>query len=426
MTTKYSDGVTRGRLAMQSLFVAYLQANTVMVVLALVLGLGSAWGLSYLMGGSRTVYPHLFYVPIILAAVRSSWVGGLGTAIAAGLLAGPALPADVALVIEQPVEAWSLRLAIFVAVGGLVVALTQGHSESLGRRFGDSLASSRMVRAIQHGEVEVYYQPIEDTSTGRIVAFEALARWTGSRRGVVGPDEFIPPAERTGAVAALDRFVLREAAQQVQRWRTEIIPVAISVNVSAARFADLYLVADVQSVLAETGLAPQALQLEITESAVIGDLAAARRQLQQLRNLGVRVAIDDFGTGQSSLAYLDQFPADSIKIDRSLISSVEARPDGGRLVGGIIRMLRALEREIVAEGVETREQYTALKSMGCALVQGYHIGRPATTAETEELLRAEHATRKTLGSADGGCVGGSGWSVGHRTNSLRNGGMLPR
>lgn len=383
-----SGGATRGRVAMQSLFVAYLRASSVFVLAALVVGLFTAWALTYAMGGSHTPFPHLFYLPIILAAVRSSWVGALGTATAAGLLAGPALPANVALGTEQSIEGWTLRLAIFVAVGGLVVALTRGHSESLGRRFSDSLASSRLVQAVKRGEIEVFYQPICETSGGRIVAVEALSRWRLSPHGTIGPDSFIPQAERTGAITVLDRFVLRQAARQAQAWATAIAPVDISVNISASSFAELDLVADVRAVLAETGLAPERLQLEITESAIIEDVSAARRQVVQLRKLGVRVAIDDFGTGQSSLSYLDQFAVDTIKIDRTLVAPISCSVDSGQLVQGVIRMLEALNMKVVAEGVESAQQYTQLRSMGCHLVQGYHLGRPAPPQETEKRLRA--------------------------------------
>lgn len=377
---------------MQSLFVAYLRASSAPVVAALVVGLVSAWALSYVAGGSQTPLPHLFYLPIILAAVRSSWLGGIGTAIAAGLLAGPALPADVAQGTGQSVEGWTLRLAIFVAVGGLVVYLTKGHSETLGSRFSDSIASSRLLRAIQRGEIEVFYQPIRATDDDRIVGLEALARWTGCAHGMVYPDEFIPQAERTGAVTALDRFVLREASRQVNAWSAEFALVDLSVNVSAASFAEHDLVAEVAAVLADTGLPPERLQLEITESAIIDDVPATRNQMTQLRKLGVRVAIDDFGTGQSSLSYLANFPVDTIKIDRTIVAPLITDPSSERLAEGIIRMLQALDLTVVAEGVETANQHNRLQSMGCHLVQGYHLGRPAPGIEIDRLLRTEFST----------------------------------
>lgn len=381
-------------MIMQAVFVAYLRANSGLVVATLAVGLFVAWGLSYGMGGSHTPYPHLFYLPIILATVRLGWLGGLGTATAAGLLAGPALPADVALGTAQPVDAWLLRLLIFVAVCALVLSLTRPGPDSVGRRFNDSLVSSRLVRAVERGEIEVHYQPICDAADGMVVGFEALSRWTPHGREQVPPDQFIPQAERTGAVAVLDRFVLREAVRQAQAWGTQIAPVDMSVNISAARFAEVDLVTEVTDVLAETGLAPARLQLEITESAIIEDVTSTQRFVTELRKLGVRVAIDDFGTGQSSLSYLEEFAVDSVKIDRTLVAPISSRAGSGRLVTGIIRFLHALDLTVVAEGVETPEQLAHLRRIGCPLVQGYHLGRPAPAATVEGVLLAEEAIRQ--------------------------------
>jgi EAL domain-containing protein (putative c-di-GMP-specific phosphodiesterase class I) len=270
------------------------------------------------------------------------------------------------------------RLALHSLLGA-------SHADTVRGRFNDSLVSMRLLRAIKRREVEVFYQPIRAAATGRLVALEALARWTGSECGRVAPDRFIPQAERTGAVTALDRFVLREAARQATQWPGTI---AVSVNISAATLSEQDLVAGVTNILAETGLAPHRLQLEITESAIIEDVPATARQVAQLRQLGVRVAIDDFGTGQSSLSYLDHFAVDTIKIDRTLVAPTCARPGSDRLIAGIITMLRGLDLNVVAEGVETADQLALLRSMGCPLVQGYYLGRPSPAVEIEGTLRA--------------------------------------
>jgi EAL domain-containing protein (putative c-di-GMP-specific phosphodiesterase class I) len=304
----------------------------------------------------------------------------------AGLLAGPALPADVATQTGQPAAGWVLRLAIFVLVAVLVAWLVRDRRESLGAAVNDSLVSGRLVRGLGRGELEVWYQPILDFDTGRVVAVEALSRWRDPKRGWQRPDEFIPQAERTGAIAVQDRHVLRVAAHQARSWSDQLAPVLVSVNVSATRFAENDLATDVAEVLAESGLDPGSLQLEITESAIIADIGAAIEQIAELRRLGVRVGVDDFGAGQSSLAYLNRFEVDTVKIDRGLVSQLPAQPRAERLLAGIISMFRTMQLTIVAEGIETAEQYVHLQEAGCQHAQGFFIGRPAPAPEITSLL----------------------------------------
>jgi EAL domain-containing protein (putative c-di-GMP-specific phosphodiesterase class I) len=218
------------------------------------------------------------------------------------------------------------------------------------------------------------------------VAVEALARWHHPRRGMMPPAEFIPAAERTGAVRALDQYVLREATRQARRWADAGTPVKVSVNVSATRFAQRDLPADVAAALAESGLSPEVLQLEITESALIEDVQGASRQLAELRRLGVSVAIDDFGAGQASLGYVSRFAIDTVKLDRSLVAGLEDGPTAGRLVGGFLGLFRSLGLHVVAEGVEDASQCARLTAAGCEMLQGFYIGRPAPAAATTGLL----------------------------------------
>jgi EAL domain-containing protein (putative c-di-GMP-specific phosphodiesterase class I) len=233
---------------------------------------------------------------------------------------------------------------------------------------------------------------------GKIVAFEALARWRHGSRGLLSPDEFVPAAERTGAITSLDKYVLWEAAGQIQRWSSQVGPVGVSVNVSATRFAQHDLPDQVERVLCETGLPANALQLEITESAFIEDTLAAAKQIAQLQALGIRVAIDDFGAGQSSLSYLKHFTVDTIKIDRGLVAEMHQDPRTERLVSGLVRMFQGLQLEIVAEGVENAEQYVHLQSADCLLAQGYFIGRPASAVDTEHLLKGRRSPVGTIAS----------------------------
>lgn len=273
-----------------------------------------------------------------------------------------------------------------------------GQSEPISAAFNDTATSSRLLQAIRRGEVEVYYQPILDLAEGRIVAVEALARWNHPRWGLVNPEEFIPQAERTGAISQLDRFVLGEATRQVKAWTTHAGGLGVSVNVSATRFSELDLTAHVAGVLAATGLRADALQLEVTESAIIDDVTAASRQIEQLRSLGVRIAIDDFGAGQSSLSYLNAFVVDTIKVDRGLVAEIARQPRTDRLVSGMIQMFRALDLTIVAEGVENAEQYEYLQSARCHQAQGFLIGRPVSATETGKLLSARRSPAGAIAS----------------------------
>lgn len=387
MSDVFVAGAERSSLALQVMFVRYARTSTVLALIAIVAGLFTAWGASYVTGGSRTAVPHLFYLPVILAAVRFSWRGALTASVTAGLLAGPVLPADVATGAEQPFEGWALRLVIFTLVALLVSWLLRGRTESISSSLQDSLVSSRLVRAVHRGEVEVYYQPILDMGSGRFVGLEALSRWNDPRRGPLSPDDFIARAERTGAIAVLDQYVLSHALRQARRWSQRVGPVQMSVNLSATRFADDDLVTSVGAALADAGLPAHYLQLEITESAIIGDVEAASVQIAALRRLGVRVAIDDFGAGQCSLAYFNQFEVDTVKIDRGLVSQIGEAPQTERLLSGLVRMFHALGLNIVAEGIEKADQYVHLQSLGCDLAQGFFVGRPAPAKDIEELLR---------------------------------------
>lgn len=389
MSTTLAQSARRGGFVVRIVFVAYTGAGALLGVAATVLGLVAAWWLSYAAGGSRTPAPHLFYVPIILAAVRFPWPAAVVTAVAAGLLAGPALPADAASAAAQPLEGWLLRTLAFTVIGIFVASLMRGRREPLQAGVQDSLTSARLIRAVQRHQIEVFYQPLFRLEDMQVIGFEALARWADPRRGPSAhrmPGEFIPAAERTGAIAVLDGYVLRTATAQARRWGTELGPVKVSVNVSATRFKQPDLADDVARALARCGLAPQALQIEVTESALIEDLPAAVQQVNQLRRLGVRVAIDDFGAGHASLGYLDHFEVDTVKLDRSFVLRATTHPRARRLLTGATRLLSDLGVDVVAEGVETAEQAALLREAGVQCGQGFHLARPMPTAEMERLL----------------------------------------
>src|SRR3954471_8116825 len=228
--------------------------------------------------------------------------------------------------------------------------------------------------ALQTDELWIAYQPIR-AAAGDVAAVEALARWTHPVQGNVPPSDFIAIAEDSGLILALGERILREACEQVTRWGD----LSLSVNVSARQVTAPGLVATVARTLADTGLAPDRLWLELTENLLLDDSAAVHATLRELSGLGVRLVLDDFGTGYSSLAYLRRFPLEMLQIARSFI-------DDEPIVAAIVGMARALGLRTVPEGVETAEQLERMIALGCDYVQGYHLGRPVAARELEAQL----------------------------------------
>jgi diguanylate cyclase (GGDEF)-like protein/PAS domain S-box-containing protein len=244
-------------------------------------------------------------------------------------------------------------------------------------------------RALERNEFRNFYQPIVALDSGRIVGFEALLRWRHPTRGMLGPEEFIFVAEETGLIRELGWWSLREACRQMSNWRAHSEAshdLTVSVNLSAKQLLQPHLVDQTKKLLRETGLPPEALKLEITESAVMADPAAAAEMLQQIKSLGIRLAIDDFGTGYSSLSYLHRFPLDTLKIDRSFISGVGEGGDGMEIARTIMPMAKNLRLDVVAEGVETMEQVALLKRLQCKYAQGYYFSKPLAPEEVAPLL----------------------------------------
>ncbi|WP_205752174.1 putative bifunctional diguanylate cyclase/phosphodiesterase [Cryptosporangium phraense] len=236
--------------------------------------------------------------------------------------------------------------------------------------------------ALERGELYATYQPIIDLKTGELDGFETLMRWQHPTLGAVSPLRFIPIAEETGLIVGAGAWLLREAAAQLAIWRAAGPPrLHISVNVSVRQLRDRQLVGIVRDVLAETGLPPEALWLEITESGVMEDLETALATLDALRALGVTLAVDDFGTGYSSLSYLNRLPVGIVKLDRSFVSDVGAHGANESIVRAVLAMARALDLRVVAEGVETAVQRDWLRDQGCDLVQGWLYGKPLPASD---------------------------------------------
>jgi diguanylate cyclase (GGDEF)-like protein/PAS domain S-box-containing protein len=244
--------------------------------------------------------------------------------------------------------------------------------------------------ALDEGQFKLRYQPLIDLAKGEVVGMEALLRWHHPTRGEVLPGEFITLAEESGLILPLGRWVLQEACRQAIAWQADGLtsePIGMSVNVSARQLEDPALADDVSAALEASGLDPELLTLEITESVLMHDTELTQQSLHRLKALGVRLVIDDFGTGYSSLSYLRRFPIDGIKIDRSFIDAIDTDREEADLVGSIITLSNRLNLETVAEGVERWSQLARLRSLGANIAQGYHMAVPLTPAEVVTFAR---------------------------------------
>ena len=243
-------------------------------------------------------------------------------------------------------------------------------------------------KALDNREFEVFYQPKLGTRTWAITSVEALIRWRHPVHGLVSPGQFIPLAEETGMIVPIGEWVLEEACRQLLPWVTSGQIGHVAVNLSARQFSDERLVERVVEILARVGFPRECLELEVTESMVINNVDAAIQTMRRLRELGIEIAIDDFGTGQSSLSYLQRFPVNSLKIDRSFVSDISSPEDKSPIADMVIALGRALQLRIVAEGVETTEQLSYLSQAGCDELQGYLISRPLPMRELETFIHS--------------------------------------
>jgi diguanylate cyclase (GGDEF)-like protein/PAS domain S-box-containing protein len=243
-------------------------------------------------------------------------------------------------------------------------------------------------RALERNELSLHYQPKVDFRTGAIAGAEALLRWTHPTRGPVSPARFIPVAEECGLILPIGRWVLRQACEQARAWAKGGLPLAtMAVNVSAKEFRGEGFLKQLLETLAQTGMDPSLLELELTESVLMKHAESAASILKTLRGSGVQVAVDDFGTGYSSLSYLRKFPIDALKIDQSFVGRIGTTADDASIVSAVISMARSLKLRVVAEGVETLEQSTFLQAHACDEAQGYYFSRPVPAERFGQLLR---------------------------------------
>jgi diguanylate cyclase (GGDEF)-like protein len=272
----------------------------------------------------------------------------------------------------------------------------QFYSEKLNANSLERLTLESSLRhALERNEFRLHYQAKRDIASGRVTGMEALLRWEHPDLGTVAPMQFIPVAEETGLIVPIGKWVLRTVCLQSIAWQKQGLPaLSIAVNMTARQFLDEQLLSDVASILKETGMAPQLLEIELNESLLIHDVENTMRILTGLKAIGVRIAVDDFGTGYSSLAMLQRFPLDTIKIDRSLIRDFLATKDDTGLADAIIAMGKSLSLTVVAQGVETKEQAEHLRLHACDELQGFYFKRPLPVDEFTQLLR-DQATEIT-------------------------------
>ena len=245
-------------------------------------------------------------------------------------------------------------------------------------------------KAVNKNEFENHYQPIVDLQTASLVGFEALIRWNHPQLGLIYPGSFISIAEETGLIVPITQLIAQKACEDLCRWQDQLkdkLKLTMNINLSSKHFLSPTLLDDIKEILNQTGMPPQQLKLEITETALMEDADETIRLVHRLKDLGLHLVIDDFGTGYSSLSYLQRLPIDTLKVDRSFVSRIKSEPDGNRnIVEAIISLAHRLKMMVVAEGVETEEQFAILLEMNCQFGQGYLFSKPLSKADVDKLI----------------------------------------
>jgi EAL domain-containing protein (putative c-di-GMP-specific phosphodiesterase class I) len=243
-------------------------------------------------------------------------------------------------------------------------------------------------RALEHGQLRLYYQPGMDLATGQMVSAEALVRWEHPQRGLILPEKFLGVAEETGLIVPLGEWVVGETCRQLSEWqaRPETAHLSLSLNLSARELTHPDVVANVLGCVRESGIDPRSLTIEVTEHTAMADGDTGFRALRDLSSEGIRVAIDDFGTGYSSLEQLRRMPVDIVKVDRTFVSGMADNTTDRELVAAVVGMGRALKLCVVAEGIETVEQADALRELGCDIGQGFLFSRPVPADELNPVM----------------------------------------
>jgi predicted signal transduction protein with EAL and GGDEF domain len=317
-----------------------------------------------------------------------------------------ALSEPIALQSHNPVVTPSVGIAVFPQDGtdpdtlvrnadtAMYVAKAEGracyrfYNEQMNARAVEQLKMEEELRhGMRNNELELRYQPQVDSKSGAVVSMEALVRWKHPERGMVSPAEFIPVAERTGQIIELGEWVMQEAARHCLYWDSlGLNGFRIGINISPLQFNQSGLSQWITEFLKESGLPPERLELELTESAIMTDAETNIAKLRELKSIGVDLAVDDFGTGYSSLSYLKRFPIDTLKIDQSFVADLDSA-DGAAIVDAILALAKTLNLRVIAEGIEEAHQLAYLVRKDCGLLQGYYFARPIYPEDVPDMLR---------------------------------------
>ncbi len=258
-------------------------------------------------------------------------------------------------------------------------------SEMGDRNYNNIMLENALYKALENDELVIYYQPQIDSRTGKMIGAEALLRWNHPVRGMISPLDFIPLAEESGLIVPIGEWVLRKACNQLSTWHAQgFSEMTVSVNLSSRQFEEDNLIAMIDNILVETGLAPEYLHIELTENQIFKNTLVTIEKMRELKRLGVKIALDDFGTGYSSLGYLKNFPIDTMKIDRSFMFDIVKDNHNAAITSTIITLAENLGLNVIAEGVETEEQLAFLTARNCFIMQGYYYSRPVEAALVEE------------------------------------------
>ena len=336
-----------------------------------------------------------------------------------------ALQVPIKMGVEEVVISASIGISLYptddVDLDGLIkhTDMAMYRSKSMGRGtysfFSDELNAAMSARlslegslrrAVERHEFLLHYQPKANLASGTVTGVEALLRWQCPRQGLVPPDKFIGVLEDTGMILPVGAWVIRSACKQLAEWDRMGLPkLRMAVNLSARQFRHLFLASMIQDTLAENAIDPARLEIELTESLLMEDSDSTRSMLESFSRMGVRLAIDDFGTGHSSLSYLKRFNIDTLKVDRSFVSSLPDSLEDKAIATAVIALARSFDMSVVAEGVETHAQAEMLKNLGCDEMQGYLLSRPLPAATLEKWLtsrlREEQQNRLSLGGKPG-------------------------
>jgi EAL domain-containing protein (putative c-di-GMP-specific phosphodiesterase class I)/ActR/RegA family two-component response regulator len=354
---------------------------------------GVSWAVPFFAGGAEELPPHLFYIPVVLLGLRYGIGGALAGAATAALLAGPALPAQVAGAVPQSMSDWLGRGVFFFLIGAAMTSLLNASVIAERHALEADRREVELRRAIDGGQLELLYQPVVQLDTGVIVGAEALVRWNHPTRGTLGPDEFIPFAEECGVIKALGEWVLTTTVGEMRAWKEQLgdqpLPIQeVSINVSRQQLGtDSQLVGRLDELL-HPGPLPTRLVAEVTETCLSDDETTLVDELMKLRLRGVQIAIDDFGTGHSTIMALRDLPVDVIKIDKIFVQGLTNDTSDFEIVNSTVTLAGRLGKRVVAEGVETPEQRQILEELGIPLAQGYLLSPPLQIEEFKQWATA--------------------------------------